>query len=132
MNILLIPLSCTCGSPRLYRRILLLPWTDPRPTRGDASPALRPHDQLKILSCFLHSLFPLSLPLRRQPSEGGGTVMCREAKWITQARLPYFHSSRKSELPLGRDLLCGTTLPSLGKNFGLLKGPKFSLIRVYK
>jgi hypothetical protein len=61
-----------------------------------------------------------------------GAFKCREAKWITQARLPHFHSSGKSELPLDRDLLCVTTLPSLGTNFGLLRGPKFSLIRVYK
>jgi hypothetical protein len=31
--------------------------------------------------------------------------MCREAKWITQVRLPHFHSSGKPELPLDRDLL---------------------------
>jgi hypothetical protein len=36
--------------------------------------------------------------------------MCREAKWITQARLPHFHSSGKSELLLDRDLLCVTTV----------------------
>jgi hypothetical protein len=80
-----------------------------RPALSDASPALRLHDQIKILSSILHSLLPLSLPLLGQPSEGGGgAFMCREAKWITQARLLHFHSSGKSELPLDRDLTCVT------------------------
>jgi hypothetical protein len=69
----------TCGSLRLHRCILpdflsgcCFHGRTTRPARRGASPELRPGEELKILSCFLQSLFPPSLPLLRQPSEGGG------------------------------------------------------------
>jgi hypothetical protein len=99
-----------CGSLRLnwctlyYQNLLSAASMDgsTRPARTGASFALRPHDQLKILSTFLHSPFPLSLPPFSVKPQKGGAFICRETKWITQARLPHFHSSGKSELPLDR------------------------------
>jgi hypothetical protein len=103
--------ACTCGL-RLYRRILteyvrvLVPWTDPLVR---LAVMLSLHWDLTT-----NSKFSLAFSIRYFPSpypfsdntQKGGAVMCRQAKWITQARLSYFHSSGKSELPLDRDLLC--------------------------
>jgi hypothetical protein len=81
-----------------------------RPARSGASPALRPHDQLKILSSFLHSLFPLSLPLLRQPSEGGGGfhVQGRQVDYTSDvATFPQFW--HVGATPRQRPFMCNST-----------------------